>query len=202
MIFAILGTMISCFVVGVVLYVAKYLNPVVMDDFGFSDCLYFGAIISATDPVTVLAIFTDLRVDVKLNALVFGESVLNDVVSIVLASLIEQFKKNIQSGFLFAISLAFKEFMTIFLLSLLQGSIFGCVTALLTKHTRLNDHPLLESSLFSLMSYASFLLAEVLGLSGIYLDFSIQNNLIEFNSQELCPFYFVASVRHTIHCTI
>ncbi|EDV21918.1 uncharacterized protein TRIADDRAFT_59624 [Trichoplax adhaerens] len=53
-------------------------------DFGFIDCLIFGAMISATDPVTVLAIFHDLHVDSKLYALVFGESVLNDAVAIVL----------------------------------------------------------------------------------------------------------------------
>ncbi len=53
--------------------------------FSFTDCLFFGALVSATDPVTVLAIFNDQRVDVNLYALVFGESVLNDAVSIVLA---------------------------------------------------------------------------------------------------------------------
>jgi len=44
----------------------------------------FGALISATDPVTVLAVFHDLRVDFDLYSLVFGESVLNDAVAIVL----------------------------------------------------------------------------------------------------------------------
>lgn len=53
--------------------------------FTFIDCLLFGALISATDPVTVLAIFSDLHVDVNLYALVFGESVLNDAVAIVLS---------------------------------------------------------------------------------------------------------------------
>lgn len=51
----------------------------------FIDCLLFGALISATDPVTILAIFSDLHVDVNLYALVFGESVLNDAVAIVLS---------------------------------------------------------------------------------------------------------------------
>lgn len=54
----------------------------------FIDCLLFGALISATDPVTVLAIFSDLHVDVNLYALVFGESVLNDAVAIVLTRLV------------------------------------------------------------------------------------------------------------------
>ena len=44
----------------------------------------FGALISATDPVTVLAIFRELHVDVDLYSNVFGESVFNDAVAIVL----------------------------------------------------------------------------------------------------------------------
>ena len=48
------------------------------------ECLLFGAIISATDPVTVLAIYHDLHVDHNLYAIVFGESVLNDAVALVL----------------------------------------------------------------------------------------------------------------------
>ena len=45
--------------------------------------------ISATDPVTILAIFSDLNVDVNLYALVFGESVLNDAVAIVITRTLE-----------------------------------------------------------------------------------------------------------------
>ncbi|RXM93822.1 Sodium/hydrogen exchanger 7 [Acipenser ruthenus] len=56
------------------------------DKFYYTDCLFFGAIISATDPVTVLAIFNELGADVDLYALLFGESVLNDAVAIVLSS--------------------------------------------------------------------------------------------------------------------
>ena len=54
--------------------------------FSFIDCLVFGAIVSATDPVTVLAVFKELKVDVNLDALLFGESVLNDAVAIVLVT--------------------------------------------------------------------------------------------------------------------
>ena len=52
------------------------------DGFTLQEALIFGSLISATDPVTVLAIFGSQRADRDLNALVFGESVLNDAVAI------------------------------------------------------------------------------------------------------------------------
>lgn len=68
------------------MYGCVQLMPVhLANSFTFLDTLYFGALISSTDPVTVLAIFNDLHVDVNLYALVFGESVLNDAVAIVLS---------------------------------------------------------------------------------------------------------------------
>lgn len=55
-----------------------------MTPLSFLECLLWGSLISATDPVTVLAIFKELRVDLDLYSNVFGESVLNDAVAIVL----------------------------------------------------------------------------------------------------------------------
>jgi NhaP-type Na+/H+ or K+/H+ antiporter len=68
--------------------------PHLTDIFSFLDALHFGAMISATDPVTVLAIFTDLNVDVNLYAIVFGESVLNDAVAIVLSRTLEDYEED------------------------------------------------------------------------------------------------------------
>lgn len=68
------------------MYGCVQLMPIgLKDSFTFLDALTFGAIISPTDPVTILAIFNDLKVDVTLYSLVFGESVLNDAVAIVLS---------------------------------------------------------------------------------------------------------------------
>ena len=53
------------------------------------------------------------------------------------------------------------EFVGIFSASFLVGSLIGCVTALVTKFTHIKNFPQLESTLFVLMSYASFLIAEV-----------------------------------------
>ena len=51
---------------------------------GIVECLLFGSTLSATDPVTVLAIFNTLKVDPKLYSIIFGESLLNDAVAIVM----------------------------------------------------------------------------------------------------------------------
>jgi sodium/hydrogen exchanger 8 len=48
----------------------------------------FGSLISAVDPVATLAIFQAIEVDQVLYMLVFGESVLNDAVAIVLTTFV------------------------------------------------------------------------------------------------------------------
>ena len=53
-------------------------------DLGLIECLVFGSTLSATDPVTILAIFNQYKVDPKLYTIIFGESLLNDAVSIVM----------------------------------------------------------------------------------------------------------------------
>ena len=49
----------------------------------------------------------------------------------------------------------------------LLGALIGSITALMTKFTHIKDFPLLETSLFFLMSYSSYLLAEICEMSGI-----------------------------------
>ncbi|TDG45967.1 hypothetical protein AWZ03_007687 [Drosophila navojoa] len=84
--FAIVGTTLSAFLIGGLMYGCVKLMPKYLSSsFTFLDTLYFGALISPTDPLTILAIFNDLHVDVNLYALVLGESVLNDAVAIVLS---------------------------------------------------------------------------------------------------------------------
>lgn len=60
---AFIGTVVSALVIGGILYGFIHLFPT-SSTFDLVDLMYFGGLISATDPVTVLAIFNDLHVDV------------------------------------------------------------------------------------------------------------------------------------------
>uniref|UniRef100_A0A8C8E226 Sodium/hydrogen exchanger n=1 Tax=Oryzias sinensis TaxID=183150 RepID=A0A8C8E226_9TELE len=166
--YAFIGTVISCFVIGLIMYGFVSFMKVVgqlKGDFYFTDCLFFGAIVSATDPVTVLAIFNDLKVDVDLYALLFGESVLNDAVAIVLSSSIVAYQPagdNSHSFEAMAMLKSFGVFLGVFSGSFALGVSTGVMT-----FTKLRDFPLLETALFFLMSWSTFLLAEACGFTGV-----------------------------------
>ncbi|KAL6098851.1 slc9a6 [Pungitius sinensis] len=171
--YAFVGTVISCFVIGLIMYgFVSFMKAVgqLGGDFFFTDCLFFGAIVSATDPVTVLAIFNELKVDVDLYALLFGESVLNDAVAIVLSSSIVAYQPagdNSHSFEAMAMLKSFGVFLGVFSGSFALGVATGFMTALVTKFTKLRDFPLLETALFFLMSWSTFLLAEACGFTGV-----------------------------------
>ncbi|KAG9351065.1 hypothetical protein JZ751_024955, partial [Albula glossodonta] len=176
--FAFLGTAISCAVIGASMYgfvkLMVHLGQAGDGDFHLTDCLLFGALISATDPVTVLAIFAELRVDSDLYILLFGESVLNDAVAIVLTYAISTYSLSggqhsfSVSAFFFSVG----HFIAVFIGSLSIGIAFTIITALISLilpycFTRLCHFPLLETGLFFLLSWSAFLSAEACGLTGI-----------------------------------
>nr|DBA33169.1 TPA: hypothetical protein GDO54_000895 [Pyxicephalus adspersus] len=173
LVYAFFGTAVSCFIIGNLMYgVVKLMKLVGQLDgkFYYTDCLFFGAIISATDPVTVLAIFNDLRADVDLYALLFGESVLNDAVAIVLSSSIVAYQPTRENMHTFDAAAFFKSvgvFVGIFSGSFAMGVCTGVSTGNVTKFTKLHCFPLLETALFFLLSWSTFLLAEACGFTGV-----------------------------------
>jgi len=166
--FAFFGTLVSAIVVAGISYCGVLIMKSDTLNMSFIDCLLFGAIISATDPVTVLAVFKELKVDVNLDALLFGESVLNDAVAIVLVGAIKKYQLTTDSTFdSAAFFSALGSFVGVFLGSFAIGAFSAICTALTFKFTKIGDFPVLESSIFFLMSWASFLFAEAVGFTGI-----------------------------------
>uniref|UniRef100_A0A8C2CU26 Sodium/hydrogen exchanger n=1 Tax=Cyprinus carpio TaxID=7962 RepID=A0A8C2CU26_CYPCA len=172
--YAFVGTVVSCFIIGLFMYGCVMLMKQIGHmggDFFFTDCLFFGAIVSATDPVTVLAIFNELQVDADLYALLFGESVLNDAVAVVLSSSIVAYQPEGDNTHTFeamAMLKSFGIFLGVFSGSFALGVATGVVTALISfNFTKLRDFPLLETALFFLMSWSTFLLAEACGFTGV-----------------------------------
>lgn len=184
--YAFIGTFISCFAFGYiiyklieneltkcsnlishsgVLYGIIYYTNLTGSYFTLADCLLFGALISATDPVTTLAIFSTQNVDKDVYSFVFGESILNDVASIVLTQQIEMYAINSEfepTNLLKGLG----HFFLILFGSCLTGSCSGFVNAIITKFVDLKNQPAIETTIFFLISYSSFLLAEAFQLTG------------------------------------
>lgn len=91
--FAFGGTIISAFVVGWLTYWSSQLGLISVDKDNPMEALLFGSLISAVDPVATLSIMgsPELQCDNLLYSLVFGESVLNDAVAIVLFKTFHKF---------------------------------------------------------------------------------------------------------------
>jgi NhaP-type Na+/H+ or K+/H+ antiporter len=83
-VFAVVGTMVSAAVTSAVIAWGVGTPGWGLPPLSAWECATLGALLSATDPVATLAVFGSLRVEPRLNALTYGESVLNDAIGIVL----------------------------------------------------------------------------------------------------------------------
>ncbi|OZC12860.1 endosomal/prevacuolar sodium/hydrogen exchanger domain protein [Onchocerca flexuosa] len=165
--FATLGTLISALTIGSALYILGQADLIY--EMTIAESFVFGSMISAVDPVATLAIFQALNVERMLYMLVFGESMLNDAVAIVLTSTsLEMSFQNITSstsGSLFFRVIS--RFTYIFLISALLGAFVGFLSALLFKYVDLRKTPSLEFALLLIFAYLPYGLAEAISLSGI-----------------------------------
>lgn len=164
MTFAFAGTFISACTLGVILFIWS-LTPFEALNISFVEAISVGATLSATDPVTILAIFNAYKVDPKLYTIIFGESILNDAVAIVMFETARQFHSTDEA----TIASLFKGigvFLVVFFVSLLIGVLVGIATALLLKHTYMRRFPGIESCFILLVAYASYLFSNGCHMSG------------------------------------
>ncbi|XP_061715199.1 sodium/hydrogen exchanger 8 [Cydia pomonella] len=164
LLFAIVGTAISAFVIGAGIYLLGLAQ--VVYKLSFVESFAFGSLISAVDPVATVAIFHALDVDPVLNMLVFGESILNDAVAIVLTTAVLDSNDPFMSTGE-AILSAINRFWLMFFASAGIGVLFALVSALLLKHVDLRKNPSLEFGMMLVFTYAPYVLAEGIHLSGI-----------------------------------
>jgi len=168
------GTTISTFAIGFFVWICGGMG--ICYGLPLLHALVFGALISATDPVTVLAIFQELGVNTELYSLVFGESVLNDAVAIVLYRTLVNFNNKGVTFVSLIESAGF--FLVIFVGSLAVGVLFAVSATLffklLNRHgahdghvTLLQKYSHVEMALVMIAPYAAYAAAESMSLSGI-----------------------------------
>lgn len=132
------------------------------------EALAFASIISATDPVSVIAVFKELHIDKLCYVLVFGESIFNDVIGLTAFRSVMTFVVDPSANEWYSFFLMFATFFG----SLGLGYPIGLLTALICKYfgsnTDVDDHIFsLDFSIMFLSPWISYLAAESLSLSGI-----------------------------------
>jgi len=165
LVFAILGTAISAFIVGGGVYLLGLADVVYKLD--FIQSFAFGSLISAVDPVATLAIFQVLDVDPVLNMLVFGESVLNDAVAIVMTIAVIESDSNADIGIMGQLGGGISRFFGVFFGSAAIGILVALLSSLVLKHIDMYTNPSLEFALMLCFIYTPYALAEGVHLSGI-----------------------------------
>ena len=123
--------------------------------------LLVGASLSATDPVSVTALFRELGVEKRLTVLMEGESLFNDGVAVVAFGLLVAF--SLGTGEL-AVQPIVLQFLQVVGIGVGIGGLMGFGISYLTQRF---DLPLVEQSLTLVSAYGTYLITEDLGGSGV-----------------------------------
>lgn len=188
--FAFAGTFLSAVVIGMILYVYGLIPGTLT--LSFVDAISVGATLSATDPVTIIAIFNTYKVDPKLYTIIFGESILNDAVAIVIFETAQRYNKGESEGYgIVSFFEGIGIFLVTFFVSLAIGVIIGVGTALLLKFTYVRRFPKIESCLVILIAYATYFFSHGLHQSGASTPICTPHCLA--NSTQVSCLYFSAA---------
>jgi CPA1 family monovalent cation:H+ antiporter len=138
--------------------VAGFLN--FLPGFTWKHALVFGALISATDPVAVLALFRSLGAPRRLSLLLESESLFNDGTGIVFFNL----SLLVFAGGGVTVWGLTLEFLAVVGVGAAIGIAVGLIASIVLRHL---DDPMIEVSLTTIVAYGSFVLADHLGYSGV-----------------------------------
>ena len=129
--------------------------------------LLFGALISATDPVAVVAIFKELGAPKRLALLVEGESLFNDGTAIVIFGIILSLFTSVESASWADSFLSGSgQFLVVFLGGVSTGFVLAYAVSWILGHIHMN--PPVEILLTTILAYLSFVVADhVFHVSGV-----------------------------------
>ena len=122
--------------------------------------LVFGALIAATDPVAVVALFKQLGVPKRLQILLEGESLFNDGTAIVMFGLMLE----IASKGEFVLTQSLFDFVRVAGGGVFIGIILGFFSS---QAFRRIDDPLVETAITTILAFGAYLLAEDVHVSGV-----------------------------------
>ncbi|XP_043547667.1 sodium/hydrogen exchanger 2 [Chiloscyllium plagiosum] len=162
--YAVVGTLWNIIGIAVSLYGICQVQAFDLSDITLFQTLLFGSLISAVDPVAVLAVFEEIHVNEQLHILVFGESLLNDAVTVALYHIFKSFcqMRDILTVDIFA---GIAQFFVVGIGGIIVGIIYGFVAAFTTRFTQ--NVRIIEPLFVFLYSYLCYLTAEMFRLSGI-----------------------------------
>jgi len=164
--FALAGTVSATIITGVALYQFGISGAVPL--LSFEEAMAFASLISATDPVATLSVFSALNVEPHLYSIVYGEAVLNDAVAIVLYRTFTNFLTVQSNSALWVIAVL--TFFGILIGSTIVGLVFGLVSTYCFKHLHMaieGSDGRAETGVLLVFAYASYAFAEACSLSGI-----------------------------------
>ena len=129
--FSFMGTFIAIFSSSIMFYYSSKLTS--DQEFTLKESFALGSFISATDPVAVLAIFKEMDADSNLYSCVFGESIFNDAIAIVMYETVKEIGTDETKTFGDEIGNVIISFTIIFLSSLFIGIISALIVAFVQK---------------------------------------------------------------------
>lgn len=164
LIFATIGVLISTFVVGIGLYFLAQLLGITLP---FIHCLLFGALISPTDPIAVLALLKTANVSKSLQLKIEGESLFNDGIGVIVFTAIFLFT-GMEDMMEHSSQNIYAEIATLFveevLLGLTIGGILGYMGFKLMKSC--DDNHFLSSIITLAIVFGGYSLTKILHTSG------------------------------------
>ncbi len=161
-------------------------------DLPLGPALLFGALISATDPVAVVALFKELGAPKRLAILVEGESLFNDATAIVLFQIILAVLAGGGIG-LGMLGRGAADFLVVSAGGVLIGLLIGYL--MVRSIAVAQQEPLVEVALSTVVAYAAFILADhYLHVSGVMATVGAGAVVGTLGSTRFSP-----QVRHYLH---